>query len=141
MVNKVIGLIELEDIWRMIQSNLLVWERVNLSLVCKDLSNTINIRRGDFEQVKNKYYTNLQLLDQYNEWRTLTRMKKSGAPVWVPRKVTRFIQSCNSFKRELSKPTPNPHPTSYNSRSSLAASFMPNSSTQQLQHQFFEQAY
>ncbi len=119
MVNKVIDLIELEDIWCMIQSNLLIWERVNLSLVCKDLYKTVKIRRGEFEQVKNKYYTNLQLMDQYNEWRTLLHMRKNGCAVWVPRKVTYFIQSCNSFKRELSNPKSKPHPTSWNSRTKV----------------------
>ncbi len=121
MVNKVIDLIELEDIWFVIQSNLPIWERVNLTLVCKDLSKTLKIRRGDMEQVENKYYVNLQLLNQYNEWRTLLCMSKNGSAVWAPRKVTQFIQSYNSYKRELSNssPNPHPHPTSYNVRSMM----------------------
>lgn len=96
-------IVAFKDIFLMIQSNLLVWERVSLSLVCRGLSKTVDIRRGDFEQVKNKYYTNLQLLDQYNEWRTLLRMKTSGISCWAPERVTRFVRSCNSFKRVLSK--------------------------------------
>lgn len=115
-------LIELKDILLMIQSDLQFLDGVSLSLVCKDLPNTVkmDIRGVDFEQVKNKYYANLQLLDQYNEWRTLLRMNENGISCWAPKKVTRFIQSCNSFKRELSNPNPNPHPhpTSYNSRMS-----------------------
>lgn len=117
MVSNLTDLIELQDIWFTIQSNLPIWERVKLSLVCKDLSKTLKIRRGDMEQVKNKYYVNLQLLNQYNEWRTLRCM--NGKAVWAPRKVTQFIQVYNSYKRELSNPSPNPHPhpTSYNVRS------------------------
>ena len=119
MVSNLTDLIELQDIWFIIQSNLPIWERVNLTLVCKDLSKTLKIRRGDIEQVENKYYVNLQLLNQYNEWRTLLCMSKNGSAVWAPRKVTQFIQSYNSYKRELSNPSPNPHPhpTSYNVRS------------------------
>jgi len=83
-----------KDIMMLIQSNLLVWERVSLSLVCKDLySMQMHITRGDFEQVKNKHYANLQLLDLYKEWETLLRMKENGILViFAPKRVTHFFR-------------------------------------------------
>lgn len=86
-------IIDSNDIMMLVQSNLLVWERVALSLVCKDLyAMQMDITRGDFEQVKNKYYANLQLLNLYKEWETLLRMKENGLrPMFAPNKVTYFF--------------------------------------------------
>jgi hypothetical protein len=98
-------LIESNDILSVIESYLLVWERVSLSLVCKHLyALKTDITRGDFEQVKNKYYANLQLLDQYNEWLTLRRMKRSGISVRVPDGVMQFIKMSNLVKKRLWTP-------------------------------------
>ena len=36
---------------------------------------TLEIHYGDVEQVENKHYAHVQLLDQYKEWTTLRRMK------------------------------------------------------------------
>lgn len=93
-------IIDSNDIMMLIQSNLLVWERVSLSLVCKDLySMQMDITRGDFEQVKNKYYANLQLLDLYKEWETLLRMKENGSrPMFAPDKVTFFF---SMYKKKM----------------------------------------
>ena len=46
----------------------------------------------DAKQVQNKYYTNLQLLDQYKEWGTLHRMRKKGCNVRVPRLFIHFVK-------------------------------------------------
>jgi hypothetical protein len=90
-------IIDSNDIMMLVQSNLLVWEGVSLSLVCKDLyAMQMDITRGDFEQVKNKYYANLQLLDLYKEWETLLRMKANGLrPVFAPNEVTYFFRKYN----------------------------------------------
>ena len=96
------NLIELNDILWTIESHLLVWERVSLSLVCKHLyALKTDITRGDFEQVKNKYYANLQLLDQYNEWLALRRMNRNGCRVRVPDGVMEFIKMSNLVKKRL----------------------------------------
>ncbi len=96
------NLMESNDILSVIESYLLVWERVSLSLVCKHLyALKTDITRGDFEQVKNKYYANLQLLDQYNEWLTLRRMNRNGCRVRVPESMMEFIKMSNLVKKRL----------------------------------------
>ena len=90
-------IIDSNDVIMLIKSNLLVWEGVSLSLVCKDLyAIQMDITRGDFEQVKNKYYANLQLLDLYKEWEDLLRMRGKGISViFAPNKVTHFFRMYN----------------------------------------------
>ena len=91
------------DICTVVASHLTVWERIGMSQTCRSMrSLTCHLPYGDFPQVKNKYYTNLQLLDQYNEWTELRRMTADGYIVaFAPHRFTLFVLAYNRMKKKL----------------------------------------
>jgi hypothetical protein len=90
-----------DDVGTLVASHLAVWERISASQACTELRHMAGgLPHGDFAQVQNKYYTNLQLLDQYREWNELRRMKQQGVMVvFAPVRFTRFVCAYNNAKR------------------------------------------
>ena len=84
--------------------HLFLWERINMSRACRSLRHVLSgIEYGALEQVRNKHYTNLQLIDQYNEWTELKRMRAEGQSVmYAPSRFTQFVRSENRIKRRYS---------------------------------------
>ena len=94
-----------KDILGHVASFLAVWERISLSNACRTFRHAArNLRYGDFDQVKNKHYTQLQLVDQYTEWTTLRRMKERGcAVIFAPQRFTHFVDAEASARRKVQR--------------------------------------
>jgi len=93
-----------EDLLTLCASHLVVWERIHMSRACRAFRVVLPcIDYGTMEQVKNKHYTLLQLVDQHTEWVTLTRMKAKGykSVVYAPAQFAQFVHSENMIKRRL----------------------------------------
>jgi hypothetical protein len=84
-------------------SHLVVWERVYMSRACRAFRVAFPcVVFSCVEQVKNKHYALLQLVDQHTEWMALKRMKAKGySVVYAPARFTQFVRSENRMKRRI----------------------------------------
>lgn len=84
---------------------LYTWERFHMSYTCRAFRHVApHINHGSMDQVENKHYMLLQLMDQYREWMELRRMDENGIViVFAPKRFTRFVRSENQIKRRLNR--------------------------------------
>ena len=89
-------------------AHLLAWERIALGQTCCALRHVSqDLEYGYFDQVKNKHYMQLQLIDQYNEWTDLKRRRRQGQSiVFAPNRFLCFVRAYNNVKLSLMRDRP-----------------------------------
>ena len=94
-----------EELLGRVASHLEVWERISTSQACRSFHHVArNLPYGDFAQVKNKHYLNVQLVDEYKEWSELRRMKLAGmSVVFAPQRFTLFVRAYHVKKARLQR--------------------------------------
>ena len=98
-----------EEVLTLCARHLLVWERICMSQACRALHKVLQgkvlqgIKYGALEQVKNKHYTQAQLVNQYTEWLELRGMNAQfGGIIYAPKHFMHFVRTYNGVKRQLS---------------------------------------
>jgi hypothetical protein len=91
------------DVMALCTRHLFIWDRIRVRRACRAFAHVLPaIECGTLEQVRNKHYTHAQLIDQYNEWTELKRMRAEGQQVmYAPARFTQFVHSENQIKRRL----------------------------------------